>query len=274
MRADNQQVALRKENHVNLGLSRPVLRRADEFDFDAIDDDKHLINPHVGLKSLGGCINSDKKIRLNKKVNAFISNSTVKDGKQYLVKGQYAYYHYMQDNFNDNGWGCAYRSFQTLFSWYRLQNYTSRRVPTHNEIQQCLVELEDKPKSFIDSRQWIGSTEVSMCLQYFLNVDSRILHVRSGSELAQHGPTLAQHFTTYGTPIMIGGGVLAHTILGIDFNSETNELRFLILDPHFTGDDDLNTIQKSWCTWKTITFWDKKSYYNLCMPLFPDVTDY
>lgn len=181
----------------------------------------------------------------------------------------------MQDNFNDNGWGCAYRSFQTVFSWYRLQGYTNKLVPIHSEIQKCLIDLGDKPKTFQDSKQWIGSTEVSYCLQHFLKVDSRILSVRSGAEMAQHGPTFAQHFTTYGTPVMIGGGVLAHTILGVDYNGETNELRFLVLDPHYTGDDDLDIVQKKgWCAWKPVTFWDKKSFYNCCMPMFPDANDY
>lgn len=36
-----------------------------------------------------------------------------------LVRGKYTYHHYMQDNFNDDGWGCAYRSMQTIFSWFR-----------------------------------------------------------------------------------------------------------------------------------------------------------
>lgn len=29
------------------------------------------------------------------------------------------------------GWGCAYRSLQTIISWFRLQHYTSVPVPTH-----------------------------------------------------------------------------------------------------------------------------------------------
>ncbi|XP_055311397.1 ufm1-specific protease 2 [Sitodiplosis mosellana] len=248
---DKDQITQRKQNHTHLNFSRPYLRRDDAYSFSSVPPGTQLFNPHIGLKNL------------------------VKDGKQYIVKGDYLYYHYMQDNFDDNGWGCAYRSFQTLFSWFRLQGYTNKSVPTHGEIQKCLIELGDKPTLFQNSRQWIGSTEVSMCLQYFLNVDSRILHVTSGSDMAQHGPTFAQHFTTYGTPIMIGGGVLAHTILGIDYNSQTNELKFLVLDPHYTGADDLDVIQKKgWCAWKPVTFWDKKSYYNCCMPMFPDATDY
>lgn len=36
-----------------------------------------------------------------------------------LVNGLYAYHHYMQNEFDDSGWGCAYRSLQTIVSWYR-----------------------------------------------------------------------------------------------------------------------------------------------------------
>lgn len=68
----------------------------------------------------------------------------------------------------------------------------------------------------------------------------------------------------------LGGGVLAHTILGVEYNAASGELNFLILDPHYTGADDLGTVlAKRWCAWKGSDFWDKKSYYNLCMPQLP-----
>lgn len=60
-------------------------------------------------------------------------------GGEITVSGHYEYKHYMQDDFNDDGWGCAYRSLQTIISWFRLQGFTSRPIPTHLEIQQCLV---------------------------------------------------------------------------------------------------------------------------------------
>jgi len=40
-----------------------------------------------------------------------------------------------------------------------------------------------------------------------------------------------------------GGGVLAHTILGVDWNEATGYVKFLILDPHYTGTEDLRIIQ-------------------------------
>lgn len=50
------------------------------------------------------------------------------------------------------------------------------------------------------------------------------------------------HFETHGTPVMMGGGNLAFTILGIDWNENTGEVKFLILDPHYTGAEDLRQV--------------------------------
>uniref|UniRef100_A0A0K8TZQ5 Probable Ufm1-specific protease 2 n=1 Tax=Bactrocera latifrons TaxID=174628 RepID=A0A0K8TZQ5_BACLA len=240
----------RKKLHRHFGLpvTRPYFRRANHCLFyDELSNPSPLVNTHIGLRPSG-----------------------ITDGRQYLVQGNYHYYHYLQQEMQDKGWGCAYRSLQTICSWFLLQGYTEKPVPTHREIQKYLVNIGDKQPSFVGSTQWIGSTEVSMCLQGFLNVDSRIQHVTSGAEVANLASDLAMHFQTQGTPIMIGGGVLAHTIIGIDYCSQTGKVKFLILDPHYTGADDLHTIQtKGWCGWKGGDFWDKKSYYNLCMPQRP-----
>ncbi|XP_041781288.1 ufm1-specific protease 2 [Anopheles merus] len=226
-----------------LPLNRPYFRKGNAHRF---GQSKVLINPHETL--------------------------TVPhpEGRTAVVDGVYTYHHYMQDNFDDNGWGCAYRSLQTLVSWFNLQGYSSGPIPTHNDIQSCLVRLGDKQRPFIGSRQWIGSTEVSMCLSGLLGIDSRIMFVMHGSELASRGMELLQHFQQEGTPIMIGGGVLAHTILGVSMNAELGETKFLILDPHYTGPDELGPVLgKGWCAWKGGDFWDKVAHYNLCMPIRP-----
>ncbi|XP_063374633.1 probable Ufm1-specific protease 2 [Cydia amplana] len=184
-----------------------------------------------------------------------------------LVRGRYGYHHYMQDGCDDDGWGCAYRSMQTIFSWFRYQGYTTVEVPSHREIQQCLVDIGDKPSSFVGSKQWIGSTEVSFCLETLLGVQSRIIFANTGAELQSYTPELLHHFQRHGSPIMIGGGVLAHTILGVELDAETSETRYLILDPHYTGADDLATVlAKGWCGWKKADFWNKTAHYNLCLP--------
>lgn len=74
-------------------------------------------------------------------------------------------------------------------------------------------------------------------------VDSKIIRVDRGADLAEHVREIIAHFNREGTPIMIGGGVLAHTIIGVDFNEVTGDSMLLILDPHYTGSDDIKTIQ-------------------------------
>ena len=84
---------------------------------------------------------------------------------------------------------------------------------------------------------------------------------------------------TQGTHIMMGGGALAFTILGIDWNAETDDLAFLILDPHYTGSDELELIQKkvtsmegyraTACGWRRASTFVKSSFYNLCLPQRP-----
>lgn len=47
------------------------------------------------------------------------------------------------------------------------------------------------------------------------------MNVSSGRDLASKGRELANHFDTQGTPVMMGGGVLAYTLLGVDYSEAT-----------------------------------------------------
>ncbi|XP_064917267.1 ufm1-specific protease 2 isoform X7 [Columba livia] len=138
------------------------------------------------------------------------------------------------------------------------------------ESGMALVDAGDKPAAFVGSRQWIGSIEVQLVLNQLFGITSKILFVSQGSELALQGRELANHFKTEGTPVMIGGGVLAHTILGVAWNEMTGHIKYLILDPHYTGGEDLHVVlEKGWCGWKGPEFWNKDAYYNLCLPQRP-----
>ena len=91
-----------------------------------------------------------------------------------------------------------------FFFIFRLQGYTEKPIPTHRDIQRCLVEIGDKPFSFIDSKQWIGSTEVGFVLETLLGISIKVLCANSGEEISNLVPNLAYHFMTQGTPVMIG----------------------------------------------------------------------
>ncbi|EEC69103.1 hypothetical protein OsI_38010 [Oryza sativa Indica Group] len=74
------------------------------------------------------------------------------------------------------------------------------------------------------------------------------------------------------------GGVLAYTLLGVDYNEASGDCAFLILDPHYTGADDLKKIVNGgWCGWKKSidskgrSFFLKDKFYNLLLPQRPNM---
>ena len=76
------------------------------------------------------------------------------NGTVTTIWGTYDYYHYMQDKFDDNGWGCAYRSLQTIMSWFRKQHYTSKPVLSHRlpeESPPCWGSLKPWGASAADN---------------------------------------------------------------------------------------------------------------------------
>jgi len=232
-------------------------------------EDERTISKEQGKRVFGdGVSPSDSRI---KDVHLFVIPDDHKPvGVQFFVNGSYEYFHYMQDNFNDNGWGCAYRSMQTICSWLRHQKYTLKPIPHHLDIQQTLVSIGDKPSSFLGSTNWIGAFEISLCLENMFGIVSKIMNFSSGSEIPNRARELTLHFKNEGSPIMIGGGVLAYTLLGIDWNEETGDTKFLILDPHYTSSENIKTIkEKGWCAWKSQEIFRKDAFYNFCLPLRP-----
>ena len=74
--------------------------------------------------------------------------------------------------------------------------------------------MGDKEKKFINSSDWIGAFEVSFVIQKQLGFACNIHQVSSGAQVISLLPIFEHHFKQVGSPIMIGGGVLAYTLLG------------------------------------------------------------
>eukprot|EP00887_Chlorella_sp_A99_P003427 scaffold7.g3427.t1 len=267
--SDAEEAALagrRAALHALLGLppNRPLLRVAHAAALDGAPDSGagsgRLADVHEGLPPSGV------------------------GGSVHLVHGSYDYYHYMQDGTNDNGWGCAYRSLQTIWSWYRRQALTTKPVPSHREIQKALVAASQRPPSFLGSRDWIGALELGCLVEALLHGGAegaayRIINVASGADIPSHARELAHHFDTQGAPVMIGGGVLAYTLLGVDFNERTGDCAFLILDPHYTGGEDLKKIRAGgWVAWRRLgdksaggsELFRADAFYNFMCPTPPN----
>ena len=114
------------------------------------------------------------------------------------------------------GWGCGYRSVQSLCSWAVMQKKKRKRggegdgsslshdkdsgpevdqggeptsvagwtVPSVRGIQEALVEVGDKPAEFTGSREWIGCFEACLVLDHLFAVSlTTIPYIRSTSSI-------------------------------------------------------------------------------------------
>ncbi|XP_069688479.1 ufm1-specific protease 1 [Periplaneta americana] len=189
-------------------------------------------------------------------------------GTTSLIKGSYQYYHYGCDGFIDKGWGCGYRTLQTICSWIKADLQHLAPVPSIPTIQQVLIDLEDKPSSFLGSRDWIGSFEVCLVVDHLYNVPSKIIHVMKGSELHLHVSSLVEHFNKFGSPLMMGGDQDCSSKGVVGVHSNDNNTYLLIVDPHYCGRARtcVDLQQKGWVKWQNINEFIDSSFYNICLP--------
>ncbi|KAL3882579.1 hypothetical protein ACJMK2_028909 [Sinanodonta woodiana] len=176
------------------------------------------------------------------------------------------------------GWGCGYRTLQSILSWAMHQqlmtvaskkgdNLNQSGVPSVPAIQEALVAMGDKPRTFIGSREWIGSFEVCLCLDYFHQVPCKILHVKSGAELDHYVDQIIKHFQTFGAPVMMGGDGdnSSKGILGVC----EEPAALLVMDPHYYGNRPVSRLslqEDGWIKWWTLDKFMEGSFYNLCFP--------
>lgn len=110
-----------------------------------------------------------------------------------MVKGSYEFYHYNDQLFNDNGWGCAYRAFQSLLSWFNLNEYTSAEIPSIEQIQRTLFEI-DKTRNLINTKEWIGANEVGWLVNKYVGIESKIIFLQDGENIMEKVDLFKQHF--------------------------------------------------------------------------------
>lgn len=215
-----------------------------------------------------------KSKTLSKNVHTCLPYPLTDPVKCSLIKGDYLYCHYGCDGHDDRGWGCGYRTVQTMASWlchnwFPLKD-RRRPPPSLLEIQQALVAMGDKPDSFSSSREWIGTFEASLVIDYFYDVPCKLVHVRGGgAELEQVAVgELHQHFEKHGSPVMMGGDRdnSSKGILGVCMGDSGSYL--LVVDPHYYGCQlERTELQgRGWVAWKRVSSLDQSSFYNLCMP--------
>uniref|UniRef100_A0A6I8P4A7 UFM1 specific peptidase 1 (inactive) n=1 Tax=Ornithorhynchus anatinus TaxID=9258 RepID=A0A6I8P4A7_ORNAN len=189
-----------------------------------------------------------------------------------LLSGHYLYYHYGCDGQDDRGWGCGYRTLQTLCSWPRGR---AEAVPGLGDVQAALVALGDKPPAFRGSRGWIGCVEAALCLAHFGGPRARLRHVPRGGGLRPELDALCAHFEGGGGPVMVGGDADAgaKALLGVCLGAgPAPAAHVLVLDPHCWGDPGgrAGAQAAGWVRWRHVgDAFDPASFYNLCLTSWP-----
>ena len=99
--------------------------------------------------------------------------------------------------------------------------------------------LGEKNETFIGSNGWIGSQEVGLLLSCLIGpevasgdkalcwkegaLQPTYLFSKTGAELHKQRRRLAKHFREHGTPVFLGGGQLAFTLLGVAYAERSGE---------------------------------------------------
>lgn len=135
------------------------------------------------------------------------------------------------------------------------EDRTIASVPSIKKIQQTLVEIGDKPDSFLNSREWIGALEVRIlaprlcwyidllilmvlsftCLKVFYTIDSlydvpcRIQHIPSCQELRKFSNIFKSFFEEFGGFAMMGGDIDAASKGVVGIHIAENDAYFLIV---------------------------------------------
>lgn len=184
-------------------------------------------------------------------------------------QGVCRYCHYGEQATDDRGWGCGYRTLQTLIDWRRRNGSTNGNstssIPTLLDIQRALVEMQDKAPDFVGSRNWIGSFEASICVDFFTNTLCKVHYVAQGSFSSDDINVLKNHFAESGSPVMMGG--LTDTSSKCLLAVTDSEL--LVMDPHYYGPTSSlrRLCADKWIRWTPIRELCETSYYNMCLPL-------
>eukprot|EP01066_Platyproteum_vivax_P013229 Platyproteum_vivax@DN599_c0_g1_i1.p1 len=126
----------------------------------------------------------------------------------------------------------------------------------------------------VGGKTWIGTVECSLVLEWHLGFQSKILFLNDAASLSLYSVKLLTHFNEHGSPIMMGVGNFAYTLVGVATETDGDETAYCVVDPHYTGSDTLKTIlDKAWVGWKKLDFFVKVangSFINLALPQVTD----
>lgn len=78
-------------------------------------------------------------------------------------------------------------------------------IPTVKQIQEILVKIGDKEKSFIGSREWIGGAETCYVIDELFQISCFLHHIPSGENVSSKKTEIVNYFKNQGGLIAMGG---------------------------------------------------------------------
>ncbi|XP_067838236.1 ufm1-specific protease 2-like [Heptranchias perlo] len=238
----------RKELHTELGLGdKPFFRRSMVYQFP----------------------NDEINHKYRRTIHKYIPLPNPEDFKIGIAHGSYSYHHYLQDGVNDIEWGSAYRGLQTIISWYKYQGYIDKPIPTHEDFQKMMVNVGEEFVNVVGVTDPIGPFEIESVLTH-AGISSNIMNIRPNNQVHMEANELVAHFHQQGTPIIMYVEPMSYVILGVAVNEETKEMKFLVLNVLYTGDDDWSNVIEKGVEWKSLEFWDQREPYDICLPQRPE----
>ncbi|KAJ8787468.1 hypothetical protein J1605_022953 [Eschrichtius robustus] len=255
---DDQLQAYRKELHdlFSLPHDRPYFRRSNAYHFpDEPYKDGYVRNPHTYLNSPNIETGMVSLIVLYALVDAGDKPATFVGSRQWIG------------------------SIEVQLVLNHLIGITSKILFVRNSssdrkwfLSSQGSEMASQGRELVNHFQSEGTpVMIGKCTPVDFNAVRSINRQNNLFKLKLNGKLRLIYALSFHISSSIGGGVLAHTILGVAWNEITGQIKFLILDPHYTGAEDLQVIiEKGWCGWKGPDFWNNDAYYNLCLPQRPN----
>ncbi|KAL5111912.1 Phosphatidylinositol 4-kinase alpha [Taenia crassiceps] len=232
--------------------------------------DRDAGNAYIRLSSLFVIVSfSELKVMLRITSQDCLNGVDREKETLHTFKGVVEYWHYGGQKIDDRGWGCGYRTLQTIISWFKLNLSLQSTFPDIADIQLTLIDAGDKPRSFYKSHDWIGSVEAGIVLQNLTNTDYKIVQVPNGKFEKEHTVKIRDHFQHAGAPIMMDCS--SKCILAMKEEESSTSMALLILDPHYYAIDeepDLPYLWKEgWLKWYNTEDLSETNFYNMCMPM-------
>lgn len=127
------------------------------------------------------------------------------------------------------GWGCAYRTLQTICTMLREATGKEVVTPSIKQIQEILVRIGDKERCFINSKDWIGGAETCYVIDELFQIPCYLHHVSSHESLSSKKTEIVEYFKTHGGLIAMGGDQDASSKLIAGVNIDGDDLSLLVV---------------------------------------------